>query len=40
MVIETDARRFILEAIEVDKSLSEMESNPAQITMEQYNEKR
>lgn len=40
MVIETDARRYILEAIEVDKALREMEANPAQITMEQYNEKR
>ena len=28
MVIETDARRFIIEAIEIDKQLKDMESRP------------
>ena len=40
MVIETDARRFIIEAIEIEKQLKDMESRPDQVTMAQYNEKR
>lgn len=37
MVIETDARRYIIEAIEIENQLKDMESKPDQITMAEYN---
>ena len=40
MVIETDSRRFIIEAIKIDQELKEMETHSENVTMIQYNEKR
>lgn len=40
MVIETDARRFIIEAIKINQELREMETQSENVTMVQYNEKR
>jgi hypothetical protein len=39
MVIETDSRRFIIDAIKVDKELTALESSKT-TTMAEYNEKR
>ena len=39
MVIETDARRFIIESIKVEKELRQLETTPG-TTMDQYNSKR
>ena len=39
MVIETDARRFIIEAIKIDKELRDLEGSKS-TTMAQYNSKR
>jgi hypothetical protein len=40
MVIETDSRRFIIEAIKINEELKEMETQSENITMIQYNDKR